>query len=266
VPPEPQQPDPWSLRASDADRDKYLPLLREADAEGRLDAVEYEERMEQALGAKTYRDLYPVLTDLPIDPTRVPGPPIMRTGQMVPTGQPAPQGERYMPVAAPRPVGMPTGYLPENSVVSIFGSTSRSGPWPVPSELTVLSVFGDTTINLTGAILSGMTTELRCNAVFGSVKVIVPDALHLEVNGAGILGEFETKDKRKGQDRRRTPAPNAPQVRITGTALFGSVEVRVVVPKAGATVSMLNPALPPAPQHPAIERPPQPPQNPPAES
>ena len=28
------QPDPWSLRASDSDRDKYLELLREAFSEG----------------------------------------------------------------------------------------------------------------------------------------------------------------------------------------------------------------------------------------
>ncbi len=257
MPPEPQQPDPWSLRASDADRDKYLGLLREAYAEGRLDALEYEERMEQALGAKTYRDLYPVLSELPINPARVPGPPIAPTGPMVPRGT-APAADHYYPVAAPRPTGAPTGYLPENSVVSVFGSASRKGSWLVPAELTVLSVFGDATIDLTGAILSGMTTELRCNAVFGSVKVIVPDALHVDVSGVGILGEYQSKDKRKGQDKRRTPAPNAPQIRLTGIALFGSVDIRIVVPRDGATVSMLNPALPPAPQPPAIDRPPDP--------
>jgi hypothetical protein len=255
VPPESQQPDPWSLRASDADRDKYLGLLREAYAEGRLDAVEYEERMEQALGAKTYRELYPVLNDLPIDPSRVPGPPIAPSSQIVPANH-APGADHYQPVAAPRATGAPAGYVPENSVVSIFGSASRKGPWLVPPELTVLSVFGDATIDLTGAILSGMTTELRCNAVFGSIKVIVPDALHVDVSGVGILGEYETKDKRKGQDKRRMPAPNAPQIRLSGTALFGTVDVRIVVPRPGATVSMLNPALPPAPQPPAIEQPP----------
>lgn len=256
MPPEPQQPDPWSLRASDADRDKYLGLLREAYAEGRLDAAEYEERMEQALGAKTYRDLYPVLTDLPIDPSRVPGPPIAPSSQMMPAHR-APGADHYLPVAAPRATVAPAGYASENSVVSIFGSASRKGAWLVPPELTVLSVFGEVTLDLTGAILSGMSTELRCNAVFGSIKVIVPDALHVDVSGVGVLGEYETKDKRKGQDKRRTPAPNAPQVRLTGMALLGSVDVRIVVPRDGATVSMLNPALPPGPQPPAIERPPE---------
>jgi hypothetical protein len=255
VPPELQQPDPWSLRASDADRDKYLGLLREAYAEGRLDAGEYEERMEQALGAKTYRELYPVLTDLPIDPSRVPGPPIAPASQRLPADR-APGADHYQPVAAPRATVAPSGYASENSVVSIFSSTSRRGSWLVPAELTVLSVFGEVTLDLTGAILSGMSTELRCNAVFGSIKVIVPDALHVDVNGVGILGEYETKDKRKGRDKRRTPAPNAPQVRLTGTALLGSVDVLIVVPRDGATVSMLNPALPPGPQRPAIERPP----------
>ena len=254
VPPEPQQqPDPWSLRASDADRDKYLTLVREAYAEGRLDAAEYEERMGAALSAKTYRDLYPVLIDLPIDPSRVPGPPMIRPGPPA-----AGEQERYLPVAAPsaNSARLPLGFAPENSVVSIFGSTSRRGAWVVPEQLQVFSVFGDVTLDLTGAILSGMNTELRCNAVLGSVKVVIPDALHVHVEGVGILGEFETKDKRKGADKRRTPAPTAPTIRLTGVALLGGVEVRIVVPKTGeAGVSMVNPALPPVPQRPAIEGP-----------
>lgn len=253
----PQQPDPWSLRASDADRDKYLTLLGEAYAEGRLDAAEYEERMSAALGAKTYRDLYPVLKDLPIDGTRVPGPPIPSAGAAGTGGR-----RHYLPVAPPAGTtsGLPTGLIPDNSVVSVFGSTSRTGPWVVPTQVQALAVFGDVTIDLTGAVLSGIETELRCNSVFGSIKVIVPDALHVDVNGVGILGEFESKDKRKGQDKRRTPVPNAPRVRVTGVALLGSVEVRTIVPKGGhATVSILNPpALPPGPQRPQVEGPPTP--------
>ncbi len=263
MPNAPEQPDPWSLRASDADRDKYLTLLREAYAEGRLDAVEYQERMEQALGAKTYRDLYPVLAELPIEPSRAPGPPMLGTDPAASAAQRGGLGQHYLPVAAPsaNAARLPAGFSPDNSVVSIFGSASRNGSWMVPEDVQVFTLFGEATLDLTGAILSGMATELRCNAVFGSVKIVLPDALHVEVNGVGILGEFETKDKRKGQDKRRTPAPTAPQIKVTGVAVFGSVEVRIVTPRPGqGTVSMVSPALPPAPQHPAIDqRPPEPP-------
>ncbi len=253
MPDAPQQPDPWSLRASDADRDKYLALLSEAYAEGRLDSIEYEERMGRALAAKTYRDLYPVLTDLPIDSSRVPGPPILGPAASASGGS-----DRYLPVAAPasNKARFPAGFAPENSVVSIFGSTSRKGSWVVPADLQVFSLFGDVTLDLTAALLSGMTTEVRCNAVFGSVNVIVPDAVHVDVNGTGILGSFETKDRRKGSDKRRTPAPTAPLIRITGVALLGSVEVRIVIPKGGgAGISMINPVLPPGPRYPEIEGP-----------
>lgn len=252
--PEPaQQPDPWSLRASDADRDKYLALLGEAYAEGRLDGVEYDERMNQALASKTFRELYPLLVDLPLDPARVPGPPILPTGPAT-----AVEGaDHYLPVAAPQNVPAAASPPLDPKVVSVLGSATREGPWQVPPQMTVLSVLGDVTIDLTGAILSGMHTELRCNSVLGSIKVIVPDALHVDVNGTEVLGEFETKDKRKRKNRLRTPAPDAPHVRVIGTAVLGSVEVHTVVPRGGATVSMRNPALPQAPQRPAIEPPPE---------
>ena len=250
VPEASQQPDPWALRASDADRDKYLELLREAYAEGRLDAAEYEDRMSTALAAKTYRDLYPVLSELPIEPGRVPGPPIANPSPTNP-------GRSYFPVAPPAAAGKyPAGFAPDDSIVSVFGSANRSGVWHVPTQLQVFSMLGEVTLDLTSAVLPGMDTELRCNAVLGSVTIIVPDALHVDVNGTGVLGEFETKDKRKGQNKRRTPAPNAPTVRITGVALLGSVEVKVVIPKSGTpSVSMRNPPLPPGPQRPQIQGP-----------
>ena len=67
--------DPWSLRASDADREKYLDVLRDAYAEGRLTAEEYDERIEATYKARTYRELVPVLESLPVKPGAVPGPP-----------------------------------------------------------------------------------------------------------------------------------------------------------------------------------------------
>ena len=43
-----------ALRASDADRDRVIELLRAAVADGRLDPAEFDERLDAALAARTF--------------------------------------------------------------------------------------------------------------------------------------------------------------------------------------------------------------------
>ena len=57
-----------SLRASDADREAVTERLRQAAAEGRIDAEELEARVETALRARTYGELAPLVADLPGPP------------------------------------------------------------------------------------------------------------------------------------------------------------------------------------------------------
>lgn len=52
-------------RIGDAERDRAVECLQEHHAAGRLTGVEFEERMEQALAAKTRSDLDPLFADLP---------------------------------------------------------------------------------------------------------------------------------------------------------------------------------------------------------
>jgi hypothetical protein len=54
-----------SLRASDADREAVIDRLRKAAAEGRLEPDELEERVEDALRARTYGELAQLVSDLP---------------------------------------------------------------------------------------------------------------------------------------------------------------------------------------------------------
>ena len=61
----PARPD---LRASDAERDAVVTELGEHFQQGRLDQVEFDERVTQALAARTESDLSALLADLP--PTR----------------------------------------------------------------------------------------------------------------------------------------------------------------------------------------------------
>lgn len=54
-----------AIRASDADREHVADRLRRAAGEGRLRTEELEQRLEAALGARTYGQLDVVLRDLP---------------------------------------------------------------------------------------------------------------------------------------------------------------------------------------------------------
>jgi hypothetical protein len=53
------------LRAGDADRERIAERLRKGHAEGRLDTVEFAERIERCYDAKTFGELRQLVRDLP---------------------------------------------------------------------------------------------------------------------------------------------------------------------------------------------------------
>lgn len=68
TPPEPapgERPPPGQLRASDADRHQVAERLRFALDEGRLDLLEYDERLKSTYAARTYDELNDLVADLP---------------------------------------------------------------------------------------------------------------------------------------------------------------------------------------------------------
>jgi hypothetical protein len=71
----PDRTQPLALRASDADREAVVSLLRSHAADGRLDAAELDERVGGALAARSRADLARLVEDLPAT-----GPPPTRSG------------------------------------------------------------------------------------------------------------------------------------------------------------------------------------------
>ena len=70
--PAPVGPPPSGVKASDADREHVIGVLREAFAEGRLTAEEHSVRVGQAYSARTYAELAAVSADLPAGPSASP--------------------------------------------------------------------------------------------------------------------------------------------------------------------------------------------------
>jgi len=60
-----RRPEVESLRAADADRHEVAERLKAALDEGRLSLAEYDERVRDAYGARTYADLLVLVSDLP---------------------------------------------------------------------------------------------------------------------------------------------------------------------------------------------------------
>jgi Domain of unknown function (DUF1707)/2TM domain len=104
-----------SLRASDADRERVVDLLRQAHAEGRLTVEEFDERMGRAFEARTYADLDRLTTDLPAPPRPVPSRPSLPSHRA---------RESFL--------GHLGSYLAVNLLlVAIWAATGRGYFWPI---------------------------------------------------------------------------------------------------------------------------------------
>lgn len=194
------------MRASDADREAYVEVLQRAYLDGRLSKDEYDERMGAAYSARTYAELAPLLADLPVSPGQVPGPPV--------TEQPTP---RAAPLAG---VGTNT------TILALFSEVTQDSRWTVRDGQVATAAFGSVTLDLRAATLESAVTEVRANAIFGSVEITVPGDIAVQVDGFGVFGEYQRIDNRTVRDE----APGQPLIRISGLALFGSVEVKIVDP------------------------------------
>ena len=82
-----------SMRASSADRERAVDVLKAGFAEGRLTQDEYNDRMGRAYTARTYGELATLTADLPAGVSPMPAWP-------VPAYQPPPSGTNSMAIAA----------------------------------------------------------------------------------------------------------------------------------------------------------------------
>ncbi|MFE7229442.1 DUF1707 SHOCT-like domain-containing protein [Streptomyces sp. NPDC002405] len=195
------------LRASDADRDRIADILREALAEGRLNADEHAERVEGVLNAKTVGELEVFIQDLP-----------------------AAHQRRAATAYTPAPNRPTAGEIPpvaDENVVAVFSQATRRGRWRPGRRVHAYAIFGSVEIDLSEAVFEYQQVVIKAVSVFGDVQVRVPENVSLRGTGGGVLGNFEvvTLD---------SPESEAPVVYVDGWAVLGNVEAR---PKRGKLVA-----------------------------
>ncbi|MFI1964080.1 DUF1707 domain-containing protein [Streptomyces pathocidini] len=185
------------IRASDADRDRFADILREALAEGRLTADEHAERIDRVYRAKTVGELEPLVRDLP-----------------------AVSGAHPRPAYAATLSGAPDA---DENLVAIFSASTRRGRWRIARRTHAFAFFGSVEIDLTEALFEHPEVHVRATSIFGSVEIRLPENITLRGSGTGIFGSVEVETQESAD-------PRAPVVVVSGHAVFGSIEAR---PKRG---------------------------------
>src|SRR5688500_9016348 len=131
------------IRASDADRERITQRLQQAFTEGRLDHLELEDRLGQALTAKVNADLVKLVEDLPTE---------------------AP------PAAA--------AVLLE----SVHDQVKRTGDWAVPRRLPIVSKHGGVHLDFTEATTPHPVVEIELVLKYGSGKIVLPEGATANVD------------------------------------------------------------------------------------
>ncbi|GAA2526788.1 MULTISPECIES: DUF1707 SHOCT-like domain-containing protein [Streptomyces] len=201
------------LRASDADRERVVDILRDALAEGRLDMEEFEERLDATYKARTYGELAPITRDLPA-----------AHGVAVPavslTKDPE-QGGNW----ADRIVG---GGDEDTSTwaVAVMSGFQRKGHWTAPRRFNCFAFWGGGEIDLREANFADREVVINAVAVMGGIDVIVPPGVEVVVRGVGVMGGFDHREEGVPGE------PGAPRVIVTGFAFWGGVGVQRKLPRA----------------------------------
>ena len=174
------------MRASDADRDGVIELLSQAAADGRLTMSEHAERVERAHSARTLGDLAVLTSDL-----------------AAPSAQPIRLDHR-------------------GPVLALFSRDRRDGRWVVPSVIPVVAVFGEVVLDLREALLQSQRVLVHATVVGGTLELIVPEGVGVELTGSAVL-------TRRINKTQRFAGPGLPVVEIRAMAFGGTI--RVVSPR-----------------------------------
>lgn len=129
------------VRASDADRDRVVEVLRDAAADGRLTTDEFDERLEAALSSRTLDELAVLTADLTSEPGH--------------SGAAAVRAEDVI------------------RIDKRGGSVRRCGRWVVPRRLELRSSGCDVMLDFTDAVITRDTLRIDLDVRGGSLILLV---------------------------------------------------------------------------------------------
>jgi hypothetical protein len=180
------------LRASHDDRDRVVELLRVSAGDGRLTAEELDDRLEQAMTARTYGELARLVADLP-----------------------APGG---VPVPAPVTTARTKDVV---RIDTLSGHVKRVDRWVVPQRMEVKVTSGSVLLDFTQAQITQPTLTLDVDVRSGHIRLLTMPGIVVDTDDVVI---------RSGHVQVKTPwGPDVPvrlHIEITGKVGSGHLVAR----------------------------------------
>lgn len=183
-------------------------LLAEAAGDGRLTLDEHAERAERAQQARTLGELAALTSDLA--------------------------------TASAQPIRLDT----RKQLSGIFGRERRDGRWVVPERLAVTAIFGEVVLDLREALLQSQRVTVFATMMGGTVQLIVPEGMAVEVTGKAVLSRKNRRSSADGLSRKNSPSsadglsrrnpqasrgpedpPEMPVIEVRALALGGRVKI-----------------------------------------
>ncbi len=183
------------VRASDAEREAALDVLRHATVDGRLSVDELAERAGLAHAARTQADLAAVTADLP-------------PATAVVLATPAPTGVR------PR---HPDDVEEHRNAFSFARYTGRRA---MAARSRFRCTLANVHLDLRDVVVPGPQVEVEVRATCAWVQVVVPEGIEVRMVGDGLLTNREV------HLRAMPVPPGAPVVVLRVSGFLGSVSVR----------------------------------------
>ena len=190
------------LRASDADRDQVIDVLRAAFADGRLDPAEFDERLGGALAARTIGALVPLTADL--------------------IAAPGSGGALTLPFG-----GTPLGSAAELlTIKERHGSVRRDGRWMLPQRRVLRTAWCDVMLDLTSAVRSRPELIIELRVTGGDVELVLAPGMVVDANELAVRYTKLAISRDAGEN-----TPETLCVRLAGRMRHGQIATRWLAPR-----------------------------------
>jgi len=181
-------------------REQVIARLSQCFADDVLEIEELERRLDLAHGARTLAELDALVADL------------------------APTASTALVPAALQAIDDPARAATKKLRV-IMSSVERRGRWLVPKELVMRVFWGSAELDFRDASLGPGITTIHVRVVMGSLEVVLPPNLAIDVDVSSFAGSVT--------ERHRMPPdadPARPMIRIVGSVAFGDLEIMTRLP------------------------------------
>ena len=206
-------------RIGDAERQHVIDLLRTHTGAGRLTLDEFSDLVGDVFAARTRAELEKVLDGLPPGVAPGPIPDVAGPASPAPGVAAAPASPAQVP-SAPRPgVPAPRPQKPKRLIAIMSGRNTR-GRWRAPAVITAFAFWGGVKVDLRSAVIESPVIDVYAWAIMGSVDVVVPPGILVELDGMVLMGGNE--DRTRGD----TDIAGAPLVRVHARGMWGGVQAR----------------------------------------